>query len=87
MKKNNLLVELSQKLEEEINVYMDEFNKLGKEIKELNQKVAEMHHQMFLIVKDLEPVESLVGAQKPELVPLFAALKEEFERPECDELQ
>jgi len=70
--------ELAAQLQVEIDDKMDAFNVMGKEAKKLSQKIEKIHLQMGKIIKELEPVDSLIRAQHPDKVQLFDALLQQL---------
>ncbi len=74
------IAELSKLLEKKINEKMLEFHRLGKESKDLteklNKKIDECHKKMYNILLEMEPVEYIVKHQNPNIIPLFEAVKE-----------
>ena len=84
--------EIALMLEDKINIKISIFVEVGKNSKksadelskimiradELNKEIEEYHKQMYDILLELEPVESLVKLQNPTIVPLFDALKIEY---------
>ena len=68
------IIELAKQLQEQIDDKMDTFTVLGKKSKELKQKLDKMYIQMGAILKELEPVDSLVRSQHPEKAELFDML-------------
>lgn len=69
------LKELASELENQINTHMDKLAKVGKEAKKTQQKLDQQYQVMAKILKELEPVESIVRSQNPNLCPLFDELQ------------
>ncbi len=76
------LKKLATKIEKLINEKMAEFSSYGKEAAELSKKIAQIqeeqvvfHKKMAEVLRELEPVESLVRAQNPNMNDLFDKLK------------
>jgi len=72
------IAELAEQLEVHINTRMDKFSKLGARVNELHEQAAQCQKEMYTLVQELEPVESLVKLQHPNLADLFDALKNEY---------
>ena len=65
---------LANQLQPLIDKKMKEFDAIGKQAKEMRHKLEEYYHQMSNILKEIEPVDSLVRAQNPEKCALFDEL-------------
>lgn len=72
--------EMADQLQIEIDKKMDKFNKIGKEVKELNHKSIELQKQMAKTLKELEPVEQIIKTQNPDKIELFDELLKLLEK-------
>lgn len=55
---------------------MDQFSKMGKKAKELQDKIDEIYKNMAVIAEELKPVEFIVREQYPKHCKLFDMLLE-----------
>ncbi len=76
------LLELVKQIEVKINDRIDEFSKIGAQVKDLTKQIEDNHKKMYKIVVELEPVEYLVWQQNPKLCELFEALKDQHKAKE-----
>lgn len=76
--------ELAGNLQKKIDERLAYFVRLGAKLKALNQEAEEIHKEMADVVSELEPVESLVYNQNPQLVPLFDELKRVYLKDDED---
>jgi len=71
-----MIKKLTYQLQKEIDKKMNEFAELGKLAKSLRKELDDIHLKMGTIVQDLQPVDSLIRTQNPEMCELFDSLLE-----------
>lgn len=71
----NNIKDIAQKLQKEIDAKLSEFHTIGTEAKKLVRQQDALNKKMATIVKELEPVHSLIFAQHPELEEFFNTLR------------
>lgn len=76
--------ELAIKLQEQIDERMLTFIELTKQANSVKKTLDEIEKEMASIVFELEPVESLVRHQNPQLDSLFDNLKNTFQKDDHD---
>lgn len=78
-KNNNLedlsIKELTYQLQDKIDRHMDAFMDYRAQIKVMTDQIEHLEKNMFFIVTELEPVESLIYTQNPQLEKIFESLK------------
>jgi len=65
---------LAAQLQEQIDLKMETFSKLGKQAKKLRAQIDKTHQDMSAILLELQPVDSLIRAQHPDKCELFDVL-------------
>lgn len=68
--------ELSQKLEEQINIKLFDLQQRSESVKELNKQMDKLYVEIYDIIDELRPVEQIVLQNDPKLVKLFNAFKD-----------
>lgn len=67
--------ELSSLLQKKINGYMESFIKYNDTLKNMTMEMEKLEKKMIVIIEELEPVESLIYNQNPQLKRIFESLK------------
>jgi hypothetical protein len=73
--KDMTIKELALLLQKRINSRLKPFNESTARLKMLYNEIEEIEKKMFEMIKDLEPVESLIYNQNPELESVFESIK------------
>lgn len=73
--KDMTIKELAVHLQKRIDMRMESFNESRDKIKELTHEIEELEKKMFEVVLELEPVESLIYNQNPQVEKIFESLK------------
>jgi hypothetical protein len=74
--------ELAIHLQKKIDVRMEHFMVHYNKLKAINTEIEELEKKMVSIIAELEPVESLIYNQNPELQRIFESLKRVYQKEE-----
>jgi hypothetical protein len=80
--KEMTIKELADCLQVKIDTQMETFVKYHEKVKNLTTEIEKLEIKMFNIITVLEPVESLIYAQSPELRRIFESLQAVYGREE-----
>lgn len=76
MKEKEMTIrELSTILQNKIDVSLESFVKYNDKLKAMTLEMEGLEKKMIVIIEDLEPVESLIYNQNPQLKRIFESLK------------
>ncbi len=67
--------ELTNHLQKKIDVRLKSFTENYDKLKAINTEIEELEKKMFLVITELEPVQSLIYNQNPQLEKIFESLK------------
>ena len=74
--------ELSEKLQNRIDSRMESFMEYHDKLKAITLKIEHIEKNMVAIITELEPVESLIYNQNPQLRKIFESLKRVYRKDE-----
>ena len=74
--------ELASLLQKRIDVKMEAFMAHYDKLKAINDEIEELEKKMIPIIRELEPVKSLIYNQNPELERIFESLKRVYGKEE-----
>lgn len=67
--------ELAAILQKKVDVQVKDFMQHYDTLKEINNQIEAIEKQMIVIIRELEPIESLIYNQNPQLEKIFESLK------------
>lgn len=82
MKKEMTIKELAILLQTRIDTSMALFMQYHSELKSIAMEIEELEKKMYAIISELEPVESLIYTQNPQLEKIFESLKRVYGKEE-----
>ena len=72
--------ELASLLQKRIDIRMESFMELHDKLKAITLEIEDLEKKMVEIINELEPVESLIYNQNPQLQRIFESLKKVYEK-------
>jgi hypothetical protein len=83
MKENTMTIkEISALLQKRIDIRLKSFIEFHDKLKSIHDDIEELEKKMFIIITELEPVQSLIYNQNPQLEKIFESLKRIYGKEE-----
>jgi predicted nucleic acid-binding Zn-ribbon protein len=80
--KNMTIKEIADLLQKRIDIRLKSFTEHDDKLKAINNEIEELEKKMVVIITELEPVESLIYNQNPQLERIFESLKRVYGKEE-----
>jgi hypothetical protein len=80
--KDMTIKDLAALLQKRIDVKMKSFTEYADQVSEKYRDIEELEKKMYPIIKELEPVQSLIYNQNPRLERMFESLKQVYGKEE-----
>jgi hypothetical protein len=74
--------ELANQLQKRIDICLEDFMADYAIMKSLYNQIEDLEKRMYVIIVELEPIQSLIYTQNPELERIFESLKRIYEKEE-----
>jgi len=82
MQKDMTIKEIAVLLQKRIDVRMESFMELHNKLKAITVEIENLEKKMIVIIRELEPVQSLIYNQNPQLENIFESLKRVYGKEE-----
>ena len=82
MQKDMTIKEIAVLLQKRIDARMESFMELHNKLKAITVEIENLEKKMIVIIRELEPVQSLIYNQNPQLENIFESLKRVYGKEE-----